>query len=95
MPPSTAGGRDDHGRALDELERNGRLQLSPPVETGHLLNAVAFFIRRYLVITDAQARALALWTLHSWAFDVADATPYLSVVSAEKESGKTRLLEVL
>jgi hypothetical protein len=38
---------------------------------------------------------VALWVLHTHTFEVGDTTPYLSVTSAEKQSGKTRLLEVL
>jgi hypothetical protein len=38
---------------------------------------------------------VALWVVHSHAVDAADCTPYLSITSAEKRSGKTRLLEVL
>jgi Protein of unknown function (DUF3631) len=63
--------------------------------TAHLLNAVAFCIRQYVIVNDAQARAVALWVLHTWSFDAADATPYLSITSPEKESGKSRLLEIL
>ena len=37
---------------------------------------------------------MTLWTAHTHAFDAAEATPYLSATSAEKKSGKTRLLEV-
>jgi hypothetical protein len=36
-----------------------------------------------------------LWIVHTHALDAADTTPYLNVKSAEKRSGKTRLLEVL
>jgi hypothetical protein len=36
-----------------------------------------------------------LWTAHTHAIDAADCTPYLNPNSAEKRSGKTRLLEVL
>jgi hypothetical protein len=38
---------------------------------------------------------VALWLVHSHAADAADCTPYAHVTSAEKRSGKTRLLEVL
>jgi hypothetical protein len=64
-------------------------------EAGDLLSALAAFVRRYVVLSDAQLTAVALWVVHTHAFDAADATPYLSITSAEKESGKTRLLEVL
>lgn len=59
------------------------------------LDDVAGFVRRYVVVTGAQADAVAVWVAHTHALDAADATPYLHVTSAEKESGKTRLLEVL
>ena len=52
-------------------------------------------IRRYVVLSDAQARACSLWVAHCHAFAAAEATPYLNVTSAVKQCGKTRLLEVL
>ncbi|MGZ6640138.1 MAG: DUF3631 domain-containing protein, partial [Solirubrobacteraceae bacterium] len=39
--------------------------------------------------------AATLWILHTHAFEAAYATPYLTVLSPEKRSGKTRLIEVL
>lgn len=64
--------------------------------TASLLAAVITYIERFVVLgSDAQRVALALWTLHTHALDAAYATPYLTVLSAEKQSGKTRLLEVL
>lgn len=63
--------------------------------TDALLIDVAAFIRRYVVLSDVQLVALALWVLHTHVIDAAQTTPYISIVSAEKECGKTRLLEVL
>src|SRR4051794_7858052 len=60
-----------------------------------LLDDLVTFVRRFVVLSGAQADAVALWTLHTHAFDAADVTPYLAITSAEKRSGKTRLLEVL
>jgi hypothetical protein len=60
-----------------------------------LLDAVEVFVRRFVVVDEAQATALTLWVVHSWAIDAAVVTPYVFVNSAEPESGKTRLLEVL
>jgi hypothetical protein len=65
------------------------------VELAGVLERVERSLRRFVVLTDAQADALALWVAHTWAVDASDTTPYLSVTSAEKRSGKTRLLEVL
>jgi hypothetical protein len=60
-----------------------------------LLDSVAVFLRRYVVLTDEQADAVALFVAHTHTFDAAEATGYLAITSAEKRSGKTRLLEVL
>jgi hypothetical protein len=60
-----------------------------------LLNDAGAFLRRFVVITDAQACALVLWIAHTYAIDAAESTPYLCVTSAEKRSGKSRLREVL
>ena len=60
-----------------------------------LLDKLAAFVRRYVVVTEAQADALAPWIVHTWAIEAASTTPYLSITSAEKHSGKTRVLEVL
>jgi hypothetical protein len=64
-------------------------------ELALLLDDVADLLRAYVVLSRAQAVALSLWIAHSHAFDAATATAYLAVTSAEKRSGKTRLLEVL
>jgi hypothetical protein len=64
-------------------------------EGAQLLDALVTFVRRFVVLRDAQVAAVALWLVHSHAADAADCTPYAHVTSAEKRSGKTRLLEVL
>jgi hypothetical protein len=60
-----------------------------------ILDDVVAFIRRFVVMDEAQADAVALWVAHTHAADAAESTPYLAVTSAEKRSGKTRLREVL
>ena len=60
-----------------------------------VLDDVVHFVRRFVVLDEAQADVIALWAAHSHAADAADTTPYLLLSSAEKRSGKTRLLEVL
>ncbi len=75
---------------------SGRPVIPPePINDPELLDDVVRFVRRYVVLTDAQADAVALWVAHTYAFSAADTTPYVAVTSAEKRSGKTRLLEVL
>jgi hypothetical protein len=64
--------------------------------TSALLEQVRAFVRRFVVLpSDAAATALALFVLHTWAIAAAEATAYMVVISAEKGSGKTRVLEVL
>lgn len=60
-----------------------------------LLDDVGAFIRRFVVMSDAQADAVTLWIAHTHAVDAAETTPYLAITSAEKRSGKTRLREAL
>jgi hypothetical protein len=63
--------------------------------TDGLLASVEAFVTRYVVLTANQATAVALWVLHTHTIDAAGITPYLSITSAEKASGKTTLLETL
>jgi Protein of unknown function (DUF3631) len=65
------------------------------VNENDLLSRLVAFIRRFVVLNPTQAVVVALWIVHGWVFDAADATPYLQVTSPEKQSGKTLLLEVL
>ncbi|MGB6248410.1 MAG: DUF3854 domain-containing protein [Terriglobales bacterium] len=60
-----------------------------------ILDDVAAFIKRYMVLTDAQVTAIALWIAHTHAIDACQFTPYLAITSAEKRCGKSRLLEIL
>lgn len=53
------------------------------------------FIRRFVVVSDAQLVVLALWAIHTHCVEVFRQTPFLAVTSPERECGKSRLLEVL
>jgi len=60
-----------------------------------VLDDVARFVKRFVVLTDTQADTLALWSAHTHGIEAFDCTAYLAITSPEKRSGKTRLLEVL
>ncbi|MGA7636617.1 MAG: hypothetical protein WCB00_06795, partial [Candidatus Acidiferrales bacterium] len=64
------------------------------IDADAMLKDVFNFIRRFVSLSPSQARVVSLWVLHTHVIDAADATPYLAITSAEKQSGKTRLLEV-
>lgn len=61
-----------------------------------ILDDIQAYVEKYVALSDpAQATVLALYVMHTHAFEYARATPYLYVTSAEKQSGKTRTLETL
>ena len=90
-PTTTNGDGDSPGRVEPCVRTQG---LEPP-PLGEVLDELAGFVRRFVVMSPAQADAVALWIVHTHVFDAAEQTPYLAISSAEKRSGKTRLLEVL
>jgi hypothetical protein len=49
----------------------------------------------FLLLPPHAAEALALWTVHTYGFDLRDVTPYLGIQSIEPGCGKTTLLNVL
>ncbi len=66
------------------------------VTTAIALTEVEGFLRRFIVFaSDAQVVAVSLWVAHSHAIEAAAQSPYLAITSAEKQSGKSRLFEVL
>ena len=85
----------------EKLKRGAKavMEAKPPVQPrplGQLLDATCEFFRRYVIFQHAdQAIICALWAIHSWFFEAFNYTPYLHVYSAEKRSGKTRLLDCL
>lgn len=85
----------------DELRNCHRRKKEPPTgfewapDPAALLEAVAAFIRHYVVVTEVQGWALALYVLHTHAFEAAECSPYLHIGSPEKRCGKTLLMKVL
>ncbi len=70
-------------------------QEDAPRPGAELADAVFAAIKRFVVVSDDAARALALWVMHCHAFDVAQFTPYIQITSPTRESGKTTLIDVL
>lgn len=60
-----------------------------------LVEDVAAFIGRYVIVSDAQRMVIALWAIHTHLVQHVEQTPYLSITSPDPECGKSRLLEVL
>jgi hypothetical protein len=93
---------DVYGRSVDELYAliypplaravRERVRVSDGAE---ILDEVSRYVRRHVVLSEAQADAVALWAVNTHVFDGSDFVPYLGITSAEKRSGKSRLLDVL
>ena len=80
--------RAGQGSGVDEVCSDGS-------ETS-LVSELADFIGSFVAFPCPEARdAVALWVAHCHAIEAAAATPRLIISSPEKQSGKTRLLEVL
>lgn len=83
----------ERGQAA-ETARMGRL-LGMAVDGPALLDDLAAWLRRFVVMTAAQVDVAALWAAHTHALEAADHTPYLHITAPEKRCGKSRLLEAL
>lgn len=84
------------GNTAEDLLR--LTEAAPPWESQNgpeLLDAIVTFIRRFVILSQQQAEAIALWIVHTHVLKAADTTPYLNITSPEKRSGKTLLLEIL
>lgn len=64
-------------------------------ETAALLADLRQFVRRFVVLSESEVIVLSLFIMETHVFDQFVCAPYLHVTSAEKQSGKSRLLEVL
>jgi Protein of unknown function (DUF3631) len=60
-----------------------------------LLDALTALISQYVVLSKNEARTVALWIVHTHAFDLFQITPRLKIQSPEPGCGKTTLLDVL
>jgi hypothetical protein len=82
-----------------ESEADRAIQLirqDQEVNGAAVLGEAEAFIRRFCALpTEAAYIAVTLWTVHTHLIARFDSTPRLALLSAEKQSGKTRVLEVL
>ena len=66
-----------------------------PVDGADMLKELVAALRRYVVLTNLQAVAVALWIVFTHLHDAFDVSPRLFVKSLLKRSGKTTLFTVL
>src|SRR5262249_26640519 len=60
-----------------------------------MLPSILSFLRKPLVCDDQQLTVLALWVVQTWCYDSFPSTAYLDIRSAESQSGKSLLLDLL
>ena len=65
------------------------------VDCPALLAEIARLFRHYVSLPNGGAEALALWSLYDWVFEAFAVCPNLMVTAPERESGKTRVTELL
>jgi len=66
-----------------------------PVDGQLLLDELRRAFERFVVLPKFAPEALALWTLHTYAFQLREVSAYLGIESPVKRCGKTTLLSVL
>ena len=90
-----AGGDDKDGLQGQSI---GWPEVGPwpkPADGAALLDELAHLMRHYVSLPDGGAEAVALWTLYTWVFEAFGVCPNLMVTAPERESGKTRVTELL
>src|SRR5438445_4241897 len=83
-----------HGLLLEFGQKPFSEPAAEQFDGAAILDRVSDFIKRYISLTEPQARLVTIWIAHTHAVSASTTTPYINVNSAVKQSGKTRLLEV-
>ena len=66
-----------------------------PVDGADLLNEIVSVLRRYIVLPEGAAEAIALWIVHTYALHLMRISPILALTSPEKRCGKTTVMSLL
>jgi hypothetical protein len=76
-----AKGEEGQGRTVNIEDI---LPYADAVEGDHVASALAATVKRYIVLSDAAADAIALWVLHTWLVSKFNISPRLAVTSPTK-----------
>jgi hypothetical protein len=60
-----------------------------------LLADLETWVRDFIIMSDEAVTIVVVWIAHTWVFEAFETTPRLWIRSPVRESGKTRLLEIL
>src|SRR6266704_375112 len=86
------------GKAADIFAWEHGVAVEPwpePVNGKELLDALMRTLQLFIFLPKYAAETLALWILHTYAFQLRDVSTYIGIESPEKRCGKTTLLTVL
>jgi hypothetical protein len=92
---------DDFGEQVrivlgDEKVIAAVIERAASVDLVAYLEAVRTFLTRYVAFpSEHEPVAIALWVAHAHRVELFETSPILAITSAEKQSGKTRLLDCL
>ena len=90
-----AGDANGDGKQGRPVEWDGLEPWSESVDGAALLDALVVLLERYASQPDGGAVAVALWALYTWTFRAFAVAPNLMITAPERESGKTRVTELL
>jgi putative DNA primase/helicase len=66
-----------------------------PVDGAQLLDALASFLGDHLALRPHDGHKIALWIVHTYAFEAGFISPRLAITSATKRCGKSTLVDIL
>ena len=92
---ATAPTNRDDGKQGRPIEWNDPEPWPMPVDGAALLDDLVALLERYASLPDGGAVAVALWALYAWCFRAFAVCPNLMLTAPERESGKTRVTEIL
>ena len=95
LDQATAPTHRDDGKQGQPIEWNDPEPWLMPVDGAALLDDLVALLERYASLPEGGAVAVALWALYAWCFRAFAVCPNLMVTAPERESGKTRVTEIL
>ena len=90
-----AGGANGDGKQGQPVKFEDPEPWPEPVDGAALLDTLAALLERYVSLPKGGAVAVAVWALYTWCFRAFSVSPYLMVTAPERESGKSRVTELL
>src|SRR5260221_4941748 len=88
--PKKQGGRFDATLKIPMIE-----PWPEPVDGSVLLDEMVCTLKLFVILPKWAAETLALWILHTYAFQLRDVTTYIGLESPEHRCGKTTLVSLL